>query len=159
MAPVRVGILRRDGGIVSLGAFVAEHAEAIEYDLLTKAGHELRDIGRTLSWNALASFILYVDTDSALARELNEEYSLWATQLKTNGILADIFDMLAQINANLVAIGTHDKSKPFKPYPRPGMEETRENVKHFGKGALPKGEFRKWLERKREERKQNVGND
>ena len=136
---------------------MTEHDGAIEYDLLTKTGHELKDIGRTLSWDALASFIIYDEIDSALGRELNEEYSLWAALLKTNGILADIFDMLAQINANLVAIGEHKASASIKPYPRPGMQEERENVKHFGKGALPRGEFRKWLEKKREER--NARND
>lgn len=157
MAPVRFGLFRIDGGIIGLAAFVAEHDGAIEYDLLTKTGHELKDVGRSLSWDALASFIAYGDEKSALSRDLNEEYALWASTTKTNGILADIYDVLNQINANLVAIGSHSKSKPVKPYPRPGMEEKRGDVKHFGKGALPKGEFRKWLERKRKER--NVRND
>lgn len=152
MAPAWISLLRSNGGIVSLAAFVTEHDGAIEYDLLTQTGHELKDIGRTLSWDALASFVMYDSNDSALARELDEENSLWAKTLKTNGILADIFDMLSQINANLVAIGEHQASKPIRPYPRPGMEEKRENVKHFGKGALPRGEFRKWLEAKRRER-------
>ena len=152
MAPVRFGILRINGGIVSLAAFVAEHAGAIEYDLLTKTGHELRDVGSTLSWDALASLIFHSGEESALARELDEEYSLWTTRMKTNGILADIYDMLAQINANLVAIGSRTKAKPVKPYPRPGMEEKRGDTQRIGKGALPKGEFRKWLEQKRMER-------
>lgn len=130
---------------------MTEHEEAIEYDLLTKTGHELKDIGRTLSWNALASFVIHEDTSSALSRELNEEYSLWAMQLKTNGILADIWDMLAQINANLVALGEHSKANQPRRYPRPGMEEEEENVRHFGKGALPRGQFKAWLEKKREE--------
>lgn len=151
MAAVRLCLLRSNGGIVGLAAFVVEHDGAIEYDLLTKTGHELKDIGRSLSWDALASFVIYDGNDSALARELDEEYTLWATALKSNGILADIFDMLAQINANLVALGEHKASKQVAPYPRPGMEEKRDNVKHFGRGALPRGEFRKWLEKKREE--------
>lgn len=151
MAAVRFCLLRGNGGIVGLAAFVVEHDGAIEYDLLTKTGHELKDIGRSLSWDALASFVIYDGNDSALARELDEEYTLWATALKSNGILADIFDMLAQINANLVALGEHKASKQVAPYPRPGMEEKRDNVKHFGRGALPRGEFRKWLEKKREE--------
>ena len=157
MVTVRIRLLRSDGGIVSLAAFVTEHSGAIEYDLLTKTGHELQDVGRTLSWNALASFVMNVGGDSALSREMNADYHIWATATKTNGILADIYDMLAQINANLVAIGERKPSKTPKAYPRPGVEEKQENVKHFGKGALPKGEFRKWLEKKRKER--NARND
>lgn len=151
MAPVRFGIFRINGGIVGLAAFVTEHAGAIEYDLLTKTGHELGDVGGSLSWDALTSFISHGAPDSALSRELDDEYYLWSLRVKTNGILADIFDMLAQINANLVAIGSHSKAKPVKPYPRPGMEERRGDTQRIGKGALPRGEFRKWLEQKRKE--------
>lgn len=130
---------------------MTEHDGAIEYDLLTKTGHELKDVGRNLSWNALASFIFHSEEDSALMRDTEEEYALWASKTKTNGILADIYDLLNQINANLVAIGSHSKSKPVKPYPRPGMEDKREDVKQYGKGALPKDEFKEWLENKRRE--------
>lgn len=139
------------GKIVGLGAFVAEHSGAIEYDLLTKTGHELRDVGRTLSWDALASFVLHIDENSALYRELNPEQSLWTQTLKTNGLLADLYDVLSQINANLIAIGTHSKAKHTKPYPRPGMEAKREDVQHFGKNALPPDELRAWFAKKRKE--------
>jgi len=157
VAPVWFRILRINGGIASLSAFVTEHEGAIEYDLLTQTGHELQDVGRSLSWSALASFVINDGSDSALSRELDAERHLWATTTKTNGILADIFDMLAQINANLVAIGERKPSKQPAPYPRPGVEEKRENVKHYGKGALPRGQFRAWLEKKRKER--NARND
>lgn len=131
---------------------MTEHEGAIEYDLLTKTGHELKDIGQTLSWDALASFIFHGSESTALSRDLDEEGALWATTTKTNGILADIYDILAQINANLVAIGSHDKAKEAPRYPRPGMEEKRKDTRHYGKGAVTKTEFREWLERKREER-------
>lgn len=131
---------------------MAEHDGAIEYDLLTKTGHELQDVGRTLSWNALASFILHTGGDSALSREMNADHYVWTTTTKTNGILADIYDMLAQINANLIALGERKQAKQVKPYPRPGAEEKRENIKHFGRGALPKDELRAWFEKKRRER-------
>lgn len=158
MAPVRFGILRIDGGIISLAAFLTEHGEAVEYDLLTRTGHELRDVGDTLSWDALASFILNSDASTALGRDLDEESWLWTTQTKTNGILADIFDILTQINANLVAIGMRKPAKEAPRYPRPGKKDDAEGRKrHIGKGALPKDELRKWIERKRSE--YNVRND
>ena len=134
---------------------MAEHSGAIEYDLLTKTGHELRDVGRTLSWDALASFLLYEDVDSALHRELGTKQAVWAQTLKTNGILADIYDMLAQINSNLVAIGSQQPAKEPKRYPRPDMDDKSENERHIGKGALPKAELRKWIEKKRQEHGRN----
>ncbi len=130
---------------------MAKHDGAIEYDLLTKTGHELNDVGRTLSWQALASFLLHEEPTSALARELDDEKYIWTQTLKTNGLLADIFDLLAQINANLVAYGNRQPAKEPKRYPRPDMEEKRENERHIGRGALPKAELRKWVERKRQE--------
>lgn len=151
MASDRRGLSQSYGGIIDLAVFISEHSGAIEYDLLVKTGHELADVGRTLSWGALASFITHEETGSALSRELSGEYALWTEPIKTNGILADIFDMLAQINANLVAIGEHSKAKPVRPYPRPGITEQRDDIKHYGRGALPKDELMAWFTRKREE--------
>ena len=71
----------------------------------------------------------------------------WSSQAKTNAILADIFDMLSQINANLVAVGSHKASKKTKPYPRPGDKEKRD--KKLGKNALPAAELDSWLAKKR----------
>ena len=81
---------------------------------------------------------------------LNPDVSSWASTTKTNMILADIFDTLAQINANLVAIGSKKPSRSVKPYPRPWAKEP-DSVQKIGKGALPKNELRKWIERKRAE--------
>lgn len=153
MDPVRNSILRSDGGIVSLASFVAEHDEAVEYDLLTRTGHELKDVGRSLSWGALASFILQRDEKSAISRDLDEDSALWATTTKTNGILADIFDMLAQINANIVAIGNKKEARDVPRYPRPGVNvEANNNVKKIGSGGLPPDELADWFEMKRRER-------
>jgi len=139
---------------------VTEHSEAVNYDLLTQTGHELRDVGASLSWEALAAFLHNETTDSALIKEVDPEYHLWSTALKTNGILADIYDMLSQIESILVAIGTGQKSKPIKPYPRPGTDEEEGNTRRIGKGALPAVKLEEWFRKKREERnKRNVRND
>ena len=82
-------------------------------------------------------------------KELNRDIYEWSSPLKTNSILADIFDVLMNINANLVAIGSHRAPKPVKPYPRPGTEDP--NTKHYGNGALPANELEEWFERKRKE--------
>lgn len=81
-------------------------------------GYELRDVGRSLSWSALLSFISNLGPESYLAREIEPELHNWTTTLKTNQILADIYDMLAMINANLVAFGSKKPTKKPKQYPR-----------------------------------------
>jgi hypothetical protein len=136
--------------MIGLAKHILEHREAIQYDLLKETGHEFGDIGRTLSWDALDSFLRNVGLDSALARELKPEMSAWATPLKTNSILADIADELAQINANLVALGSHKPAKKVKPYPRPWKLDPSDGKK-IGSGGLPPAELRKWFERKRAE--------
>lgn len=138
------------GGIIGLAKYLLEHRKAIEYDLLTKTGHEFNDIGRTLTWDALDSFLSNIGPDSALARETYPEIDAWGTTLKTNIILTDIWNVLAMINANLIAIGMKKPAKAPKPYPRPGQKAPEDETK-IGSGALPPGELRKWFEEKREQ--------
>lgn len=142
------------GGIISLAKAVLEHREAIECDLLRETGRELNEVGRTLSWRALDSFLNHTEVDSALMRELRPELAPWGTTAKTNMILADIFDILAMINANLVALGDRKQAKKPKPYPRPYKQDDSDK-QHIGSGALPKDELRRWFE---EKRAQNAGN-
>lgn len=142
--------LHNTGGIIGLAKFVTEHRKAVEHDLLVKTGHELNDIGRTLSWDALDSFLSNLGADSAVSRELDSDIAEWGTTVKTNKILADIWDVLAMINANLIAVGTRKPAKAPKRYPRPGQKDP-EAEQHIGSGALPPDELRKWFEEKRKE--------
>lgn len=128
------------GGIIGLAGFVLDHAEAIDYDLLTRTSYTINDIGGALSWESLRSFIKNLGTDSALARDLGKSTG-WESTLKTNVILADIYDLLQVINNNLC----HSK-KRIKPYPRPGKGE--DNERKIGKGALPVAELREWIRRR-----------
>lgn len=125
--------------------FTEEHHKALEYDLM-QCGFELEDVGRSFSWGALHSFIQNVGLNSATGREMNPELYQWASTLNTNKILADIFDVLSQINANLVAIGSHKAAKKPKPYPRPGTNNTGDK---YGSGAVPVEEMRKMFVAKR----------
>ena len=61
-------------------------------------------------------------------RKLRPDLYQWSTQAKTNAILADIYDMLAAINANLCAKGSGKRPKKPNPYPRPQQDKT----KHIG---------------------------
>ena len=139
--------------MIGLAKFVEEHRGAIEYDLLRKTGHELDDVGSTLSWGALCSFVTNLEADSATAREIEPELSGWATAAKTNAILADIFDVLAAINANLKALGSGTRAKTPEKYPRP---QKKKKDKIFT-SSLPMAEMREWIEERR--RRRNARND
>ncbi|MBO5967437.1 MAG: hypothetical protein J6S14_02930 [Clostridia bacterium] len=93
---------------------------------------------------------------SATMRELNPELARWDTQLQTNTILADIYDMLAALNYNVLCMASKQKPHQPKPYPRPNQKE-EENRKKIGKGALPVAELEKWFEQQR--RKHGKRND
>lgn len=82
--------------------------------------------------------------------QLNPDVATWSSTLKTNIILADIYDVLTCVNANLMAHATGKAAKNPKPYPRPRKEDPG-NERHFGSGALPPDELREWFEEKRAE--------
>ena len=88
-----------------------------------------------------------LDVDSETARELDPDLSAWAGTVKTNAILADIFDMLAMINANLCAMVTGKRAKKPKSYDRPGDNKKQ----RIGKNALPPDELVAFFKRKRQE--------
>ena len=127
------------GGIIGLAAFVEEHREALNADLL-QTGFEVDDIGCALSWGALGAFIRHLPMTSALVREMHPEESTWATTMKTNAILADIYDVLLDINANLVSVGSGKRAKRANRYPRPGKKDV--NTQHIGT-AVPIAEINK----------------
>lgn len=135
--------------MIGLANFVEEHREAIERDLLCETGHELDDVGRSLSWGALASYLSTVKMGSALSNELNPELTEWATTGKTNAILADIYDQIAMVNASLRVLITRKRGHKPKPYKRPGDKEEKQKI---GKGALPISELKEWIRKKMEKR-------
>ena len=125
-----------------------EHREAIEYDLLTRTGFQIDDIGRSLSWDALDSFLQNVDMGSATIRSAFPEYAMWSDTFRTNILLAEIYDTLQIINANINAIGSGKPAKRPKPYPRPGKDPNKDK-KHYGRGALPANQLHQWIEERR----------
>ena len=120
----------------------------MENDLLRKTGHRIEDIGRTLSWGAFGAFITNEGPETALGKEMNPDGYEWSQTIKTNTILADIYDILAMINANIVALASGKKTQAPELYPRPGQKKKRDN-KRFGSGDLPFEELREWIEKRR----------
>ena len=122
------------------------HREALSYDLLTRTSYQIDDRGEALTSASLYAFIKHLDGNSALAKDLGHSTG-WETTLKTNAILADIFDMLQVIHADLVTWASGGKKKANnKPYPRPGKEENK--ARKLGSGAMPLNELREWFRRR-----------
>ena len=64
--------------------------------------------------------------------------------MKTNEILADIYDQLRIIDIHLVRFISKGRTKPkFKPSPRPGKDGN--NKRKVGKGAMPYNDLRNWI--------------
>ena len=112
-------------------------------------GHCLEDVGRSLSWDALGAFLNKPDVTGEIAKEIAPDIASWSGTIKTNAILADIYDMLAMINANICAMGSGKKASKPKKYERPGDKDKQ----HIGRNALPIPELRAFFDRKRAERK------
>lgn len=81
---------------------------------------------------ALVSFIEHLPIESALGQAIDpkDEYGVWNKTLKTNAILADIYDVLVVANTK--------KGRKPKMYPRPQERRT------IGRGAIPISEFWDW---------------
>lgn len=121
----------------------------MERDLLVQTGFTLDDVGGALSWSALGAFLHTADPESALAHELEPELAAWATRFKTNAILADIYDVLAQINANLVAGFSRKRSQKPRRYQRPGDDSKR----HIGKNnSMTMNELDSWFAQKKKQK-------
>lgn len=120
---------------MAAAVIVRDHRTAIEYDLLTKAGRTLADVGGGISWETLFAFIRHLPADSAYWRELQPEAAAWIAGDKTAALLADLFDLVAAKGA---------RRQP-KPYPRPKLKGGGER---FGADPIPISEFDAWYYRK-----------
>ena len=136
------------GKIIGLAVLLTEHGEAIEADLVA-AGWTLDDVPARLPWRSFYAYVAHLPNDSALKRELNGENGEWSTLLKTNAILADLYDLLSGFaTAFAKSRGGHPKAP--KPYKRPGAQSGQQ---HIGSGAVPHGTFMEWWEEKSKRRK------
>lgn len=126
---------------------IEEHESAVDSDLLHASGRGIEDLGSSLSWQAASSILHNLSLDSALARDVNPDTNLWNSTLKTNYILADIFDVLSAIHYTLIKIAGGKAQKP-KSYPRPN-DKRKEVKKIGGKGAMKVEDLKKWIFKKR----------
>lgn len=91
--------------------------------MLTQTGYTLDDVGRSLPWRALGSFLHIAKPDSAIVAETDPELSNWSTTFKTNVILADIYDALTWLTAIASVKGSKRTPQKPKEYPRPWKQK------------------------------------
>lgn len=91
---------------------------------------------------ALVHFVKHLGADSALAAAYGAvDAHDWTTTLKTNVLLADVYDALTWFNYTYVASGSKHKPKKPKPYPRPWVKG---EVQKFGREPIPIKDFDNW---------------
>lgn len=87
---------------------------------------------------ALCHFLTSLDLDARTAYETAElDAAEWSDTLKTNALLADIYDAIRLFNYSFAG----KKAKEPKPYPRPWAENKSQK---YGKDAIPILDFEDW---------------
>lgn len=113
------GVGRDAGGIAGLARLLAEHGEAVEYELLCR-GLRLRDLGtKRLTWRDLKVLVQYLPPANAIERARTGTDALWQLE---HQLLAAVVDALN--GANWQRAGDSRAQRP-EPVPRPGVTADR----------------------------------
>lgn len=123
---------------------MVEHTSELDYDLMTRTGRSLDEWieGGAAGIVALSRFIKCLPLDSKTACALSgyEHMDEWHERMKTNMLLADVYDNLSAFRYLFATSKSKKKGKRPEPYPRPWKKKT----KHFGKGAIKVKDFWAW---------------
>ena len=136
---------REPGGIASLVKTVEVYGEAIDYDLMTRAGLTLRDweCGR-LDSRSLFRFVNHLGPDSAFYRAAHSEQAeiiAWLDGSATCALIAELIDAV-RFSANTLAFkGTGKRTPKLDPYERPWAKR---KAQRYGRGAIPISDFNEW---------------
>lgn len=136
--------LRGDlGGIAGLRELIAQHKEAIEYDLIG-LGLRLDQLGtRALSWRDLLVIVNQSPRTSALRRSVVGEQADWGL---LEHLTAANFDTLQQLVWLQSADGPKNRNRP-KPMARPGVEPAVDEKK-FGSNPQSIDDTAAWLQKR-----------
>jgi len=128
-------------GIIGLFEFVAEHEEAIEYDLIS-LGLRLRQIGQEdFTLRDLLTIIKQSPRESAIVRATQPDSHMWS---HTDFILALLYDKQAEHNWMISKDGARGHKRP-KPLPRPGLVDPNTEITQIRGKAVPIEEMERIL--------------
>lgn len=133
--------LRGDlGGIAGLRRLIADHKEALEYDLIA-LGLRFDWLGtEALSWRDLLVIVRQSPQSSALSRSLHGTDAMWDLHAHLLAANADSAALAVWMQSTDAQKG---RNRPER-IPRPGVEPPRE-VSQVGSGALSIEEMDEWL--------------
>lgn len=134
------------GGIASLVKTVDAFGEAIDYDLMTKAGRTLRDWeSGDLDGRSLMRFVKNLGPDSAFfraSRPDDAETAAWMDGSAMCALMAELIDVVRYGTNALAYKGTGKKPPRLEPYDRPWARSKR--TKRYGRSPVKIEDFNKW---------------
>ena len=118
---------------------MAQHGEAVEYDLMTRTRYTLDDLGGELSERALLSFTRRLPAESETVAALSPDGG-WS---RTDMLLARICEGIERLTWVEMSKGTRKSRRPPMPKPieRPGVKR---RDKRIGSEPVPISDFDKW---------------
>lgn len=124
---------------------MAEYGEAIDYDLMTRAGMTLRDWERgRLDGRSLLRFVKGLGPGSAFFGAMHPddaETAAWMDGSATCALIAELIDVVRTSATSLAYKGTGRRPPRIEPYARPW---SRKHPKQYGKDAIPVRNFNEW---------------
>lgn len=103
-------------------------------------GMSLECAVRSFGWGEVINFADNLPISSMTVYAKNKDLLDFATDLKRNAILADIYDLIVAFYHTFAHAHGSKSSKP-KPYKRPWLAPDEQRI---GSGAIPISEFNKW---------------
>lgn len=114
--------------------------------MMTRLGLTLGDVPERLSWDALHSFVGHLGEGSALHASMHPDEAQWCSGLKTNILLADIYDAISAMRYQHACSCTprgRRRPAPPEPYPRFWSKKPR-GEKRYGSKPIPIARFDEW---------------
>ena len=123
-----------------------DNSSELDFDLMTMTGRtldEFTDAGAA-GLVALVHFVKHLGPTSKLwqSQHPDDELAQWDTRIKTNAILADIYDEMAMFRREAAVKGSGKRPKRAKQYPRPNAKA--KDSRRIGSGAIRIRDFDSW---------------
>ena len=124
---------------------MCDYTAAFDYDLMTRTGRSLDEwIDKGAAGIvALCRFMKCLPLDSRTVSAMSgyDNMDEWHERVKTNMLLADIYDNLSALRFAFISSKSKKKGKKPEPYPRPW---SKRKSKHFGKDPVKVKDFWAW---------------